>query len=81
MAPHYDDEVLGCGGLILQLAAAGAKVVCAFMSDGSGGAEERTVRRPAEGGSGCGRQGTRHRQRGASGLGRRFERWHARFLA
>ena len=39
LAPHYDDEVLGCGGLILQLAAAGAKVVCAFMSDGSGGAE------------------------------------------
>ncbi len=39
LAPHYDDEVLGCGGLILQLAAAGAKVVCAFMSDGSGGVE------------------------------------------
>ncbi len=39
LAPHSDDEVLGCGGLILQLAAAGAKVVCAFMSDGSGGAE------------------------------------------
>ena len=39
LAPHYDDEVLGCGGLILQLAAGGAKVVCAFMSDGSGGVE------------------------------------------
>ena len=39
LAPHYDDEVLGCGGLILQLAAGGARVVCAFMSDGSGGAE------------------------------------------
>lgn len=39
LAPHHDDEVLGCGGLILQLAAGGAKVVCAFMSDGSGGAE------------------------------------------
>ncbi len=39
LAPHYDDEVLGCGGLILQLAAGGAQVVCAFMSDGSGGVE------------------------------------------
>ena len=39
LAPHYDDEVLGCGGLILQLAAGGARIVCAFMSDGSGGVE------------------------------------------
>ncbi len=39
LAPHYDDEVLGCGGLVLQLAANGARVVCAFMSDGSGGVE------------------------------------------
>ena len=39
LAPHHDDEVLGCGGLILQLAAGGAKVVCAFLSDGSGGVE------------------------------------------
>ncbi len=39
LAPHYDDEVLGCGGLLLQLAANGAETVCAFMSDGSGGAE------------------------------------------
>ena len=39
LAPHHDDEVLGCGGLILQLAAGGANVVCVFVSDGSGGAE------------------------------------------
>ena len=39
LAPHYDDEVLGCGGLILQLAAGGAEVACAFISDGSGGVE------------------------------------------
>lgn len=39
LAPHYDDEVLGCGGLILQLAAGGAEVVCTFVSDGSGGVE------------------------------------------
>ena len=39
LAPHYDDEVLGCGGLLLQLAASDAEIVCAFLSDGSGGAE------------------------------------------
>ena len=39
LAPHYDDEVLGCGGLLLQLAAGGAEIVCAFLSDGSGGGE------------------------------------------
>ncbi len=39
LAPHYDDEVLGCGGLLLQLAAGGAEIACAFLSDGSGGGE------------------------------------------
>lgn len=36
VAPHYDDEVLGCGGLITQLAAAGTRVDVIFLSDGSG---------------------------------------------
>ncbi|HEX4965872.1 MAG TPA: PIG-L family deacetylase [Thermoanaerobaculia bacterium] len=40
LAPHYDDEVLGCGGLIAQLAAAGAVVRVLFLTDGSGGGEE-----------------------------------------
>jgi LmbE family N-acetylglucosaminyl deacetylase len=40
LAPHYDDEVLGCGGLIAQLAAAGAAVRVLFLTDGGGGAEE-----------------------------------------
>ena len=46
LAPHYDDEVLGCGGLVAQLADAGARVRVLFLSDGSlrppdeGGAEE-----------------------------------------
>ncbi|MEO8197783.1 MAG: PIG-L deacetylase family protein [Thermoanaerobaculia bacterium] len=40
LAPHFDDEVLGCGGLIRQLAAAGARVEVLFLSDGSGGVEE-----------------------------------------
>ncbi len=40
LAPHYDDEVLGCGGLLAQLAAAGAAVRVLFLTDGSGGGEE-----------------------------------------
>ena len=37
LAPHYDDEVLGCGGLLAQLAAAGAAVRVLFLTDGGGG--------------------------------------------
>lgn len=40
LAPHYDDEVLGCGGLLAQLAAAGAAVRVLFLTDGGGGVEE-----------------------------------------
>ncbi|HXT20207.1 MAG TPA: PIG-L deacetylase family protein, partial [Thermoanaerobaculia bacterium] len=40
LAPHYDDEVLGCGGLLVQLARDGAEVLVLFLSDGSGGVEE-----------------------------------------
>lgn len=39
LAPHYDDETLGCGGLLLQLGASGAEVQVVFLSDGSGGVE------------------------------------------
>ncbi|MEM7048244.1 MAG: glycosyltransferase [Acidobacteriota bacterium] len=39
LAPHYDDEVLGCGGLLLQRLAAGARVQVLFLSDGGGGEE------------------------------------------
>lgn len=39
LAPHYDDEVLGCGGLLTSLAAANAEVRVLFLSDGSGGVE------------------------------------------
>jgi LmbE family N-acetylglucosaminyl deacetylase len=34
LAPHYDDEVLGCGGLVAQLADAGARVRVLFLTDG-----------------------------------------------
>ncbi len=39
LAPHYDDEVLGCGGLLIRLAASGARVRVLFLSDSSGGLE------------------------------------------
>lgn len=39
LAPHYDDEVLGCGGLLAQLAAAGAAVRVLFLTDSGGGGE------------------------------------------
>ena len=40
VAPHFDDEVLGCGGLIRRLTLAGAPVDVLFLTDGSGGVEE-----------------------------------------
>lgn len=40
LAPHYDDEVLGCGGLLLQLTGAGAVVRVLFLTDSGGGEEE-----------------------------------------
>src|SRR6185436_2815929 len=40
VAPHFDDEVLGCGGLAMQLAASGAVVRVLFLTDGGGGVEE-----------------------------------------
>lgn len=39
LAPHFDDEVLGCGGLLAQLAAAGAAVRVLFLTDSGGGEE------------------------------------------
>lgn len=58
LAPHYDDEVLGCGGLLAQLAAAGAAVRVLFLTDGGGGeaaadAEAYRRRRREEGSRVC----------------------------
>ncbi len=39
VAPHFDDEVLGCGGLAAQLAAGGAVVRVLFLTDSGGGVE------------------------------------------
>ncbi|MFL6258945.1 MAG: PIG-L family deacetylase [Thermoanaerobaculia bacterium] len=44
LAPHQDDEALGCGGLVAQLAAAGGAVRVLFLTDGGGGAEEAAGR-------------------------------------
>ncbi|MEO8274906.1 MAG: PIG-L deacetylase family protein [Thermoanaerobaculia bacterium] len=40
LAPHFDDEVLGCGGLVRKLADRGATVRVLFLTDGSGGMED-----------------------------------------
>ncbi len=44
LAPHYDDEVLGCGGLIARLAAGGAAVRVLFLSDSGADAPEGEAR-------------------------------------
>jgi LmbE family N-acetylglucosaminyl deacetylase len=45
VAPHFDDEVLGCGGLVAQLTAAGACVRVVFCSDGGGETADAEIRR------------------------------------
>ncbi len=39
LAPHFDDEVLGCGGLLARIAASGGAARALFLTDGSGGVE------------------------------------------
>jgi len=48
LAPHYDDEVLGCGGLLARLTDSGAAVRVLFLTDsagvrGEGGREGRSL--------------------------------------
>lgn len=48
IAPHFDDEVLGCGGLVGLLTSAGASVRVVFCSDGGAlGARRREEARQA----------------------------------
>lgn len=49
-APHPDDEVLGCGGLLATLAARGAEVRVVVVSDGArgGSGDDLAARRAAE---------------------------------
>lgn len=39
LAPHQDDEVLGCGGLVVQLVRRDGMVRVLFLTDGGGGSE------------------------------------------
>ncbi len=39
LAPHFDDDVFGCGGLIATLVDGGARVKVVFLTDSSGGDE------------------------------------------
>jgi LmbE family N-acetylglucosaminyl deacetylase len=39
LAPHADDDILGCGGLLAQLADAGTTIRVLFLTDSSGGDE------------------------------------------
>lgn len=39
LAPHFDDEVFGCGGLLAQLADSGADIKVVYLTDSSGGSE------------------------------------------
>jgi LmbE family N-acetylglucosaminyl deacetylase len=51
VAPHPDDEILGCGGTLLRRVAEGAEVGCVFvtgMSEEAGWAPERIATRAAE---------------------------------
>jgi LmbE family N-acetylglucosaminyl deacetylase len=36
LAPHFDDELLGCGGLLLDLLSQGGRVHVLYLSDGGG---------------------------------------------
>jgi len=38
LAPHMDDEVIGCGGVLARHVAAGARVAVTYMTDGGGNA-------------------------------------------
>ncbi len=50
LAPHMDDEVFGCGGVVAQVCAGGGDVTVIFMTDGRKGYAADTVRgrSPAE---------------------------------
>lgn len=39
LAPHFDDEVLGCGGLLAHLVDGGCRVQVVFLTDSAGGDE------------------------------------------
>lgn len=48
LAPHMDDEVIGCGGAIALHVRKGARVCVVFMTDGRGGSGEASLLRGSE---------------------------------
>lgn len=48
LAPHMDDEVIGCGGALRRHVLAGARVVVAFLTDGAAQGQELAEVRKAE---------------------------------
>jgi LmbE family N-acetylglucosaminyl deacetylase len=46
LAPHMDDEALGCGGALAAHAAAGAEIVAVYLTDGRYGAGPGTAAQP-----------------------------------
>jgi LmbE family N-acetylglucosaminyl deacetylase len=42
LAPHMDDEVIGCGGTLARHVACGADVTVVFLTDGRGGGDPAT---------------------------------------
>lgn len=47
LAPHMDDETLGCGGTIARHAQAGAQITVVFLTDGRYGASYKGLTAPA----------------------------------
>jgi N-acetylglucosamine malate deacetylase 1 len=48
LAPHMDDETIGCGGTLAKHIARGAAVTVAFLTDGAGGGAQPETTSPAE---------------------------------
>jgi N-acetylglucosamine malate deacetylase 1 len=46
LAPHMDDETIGCGGALALHVAAGAKVQVVFLTDGAAGAPQSALAEP-----------------------------------
>ena len=47
LAPHSDDETLGCGGLLFRKRAAGASIAVAYLTDGSASHPDHPTLTPA----------------------------------
>ncbi len=45
ISPHFDDEILGCGGLIQRILARGGEVKIIYLSDAAGRAETRWLKK------------------------------------